>query len=349
MRTEVKFSSKRFLMTLTLCACSVILLQNGSLPQRSSFLCRLAAMAAGLLGCFLIFLPSIWLRKRGGDVFSQSLPRAARYAAAAVYTACFFYTAEYFLFPYTDMFCKKYYPDTSPCVIALILLICCVYAALRGANVITRFSVFLFALAMLTNLLMFGGSLSSLRFYSSDLGIRGGFSGFSQSFLYFLTPSFTAVLFACLSGYTRNFRLRQPVIALALTGVKYALVLFFIAFAVGEYALRQEYQTFVLSRVAHFGAYAGIESFYMALSTMSVFMIVSLLLCAMCRSVDRNGSRGFTAAFTAAIFGAHMLAVYRPEVREFFTSPLLLVGLSVLTAAIIPSVMLIFTRRGHNV
>ena len=39
-------------------------------------------------------------------------------------------------------------------------------------------------------------------------------------------------------------------IALLLTGVKYALVLFFIVYAVGAYAARQEYRTFVLSRVA---------------------------------------------------------------------------------------------------
>ncbi len=46
MNREVPFSSKRMLLTLTLCACAVILLQNHELSQRLSFPLTLGAMAA---------------------------------------------------------------------------------------------------------------------------------------------------------------------------------------------------------------------------------------------------------------------------------------------------------------
>ena len=49
MRVEVKFSSKRFLLTLMLCACSVILLQNHDLSRDASFTFRLLCLAAAVV------------------------------------------------------------------------------------------------------------------------------------------------------------------------------------------------------------------------------------------------------------------------------------------------------------
>lgn len=349
MRVEVKFSSKRFLLTLMLCACSVILLQNYDLSRNASFTFQLLCLAAALLLCFCCYLPSFFLRKRGEDILSvlQRRPKPERYIVTAFYCLYFRFTAVYFLLPYTDMFTKKYYSETSPCFVALLLLLCCVYAAFKGANVITRFGIFLFVLAMVTNVLLFGGSLSSLQFNAEAFIPRGSFTDVWQDAGYFLTPCFTAVLFACLSGYTRNFRLRQPLIALAFTGLKYALVLFFITFAVGEYALRQEYQTFVLSRVAHFDSFSGFESLYMALATMSVFMIISLLLCAMGKAVNRNGSLLFISLFAASVFALHIGAVYFSPVKEIFNSPMLLNLLSVIAAVVIPLVYLMQGRKRY--
>ena len=221
------------------------------------------------------------------------------------------------------------------------------YAAVKGVNVITRFGIFLFVLAMTTNLLLFGGCVSSLDFQNGGAFFSGEPEDFLQDMLYFATPCFIAALFACLCGSAKQFRTRHVTIALLMTGVKYALVLFFIVYAVGAYAARQEYRTFVLSRVAHFGSFSGIESFYMALSTMSVFMILSLLLCGVTKSAGKPGSLPLTAALTGGIFVLHWLAELFPFVRECFTRPLLLIGFSFLTAVVLPSVLLIQKRRQH--
>ncbi len=345
MNSGVRFSSKRFFMTLMLCACSVILLQNYNISEDSSFLFQLCCVFAGLAVCFLFFLPAVYLKKRyDSDVFTlaKNSPKRIRLILAAVYTVYFLYAALFFLIPYTEMFTKKYYTEASPCLISLLLIACCVYAAFKGPNVITRFGLFLFALAMITNLLLFGGSISSLDF-SNGFSFKGDFGSFLQNTVYFITPCFTAVIFACLSSDTRQFKLRHTVFALGLTGVKYTLVLFFISYAVGEYALRQEYRTFVLSRVAHFGAYAGIESFYMALSTMSVFMIISLLLCCMCRAVGKRGSIKAISIFSGVIFLIHLISANQNSVKELLTQPVTLIIFSLLTAAVIP---LLFFRRG---
>ena len=339
MRTEVKFSSKRLLLTLTLCACSVILLQNYNISTELSFAMKLCCLLFGLAVCFICFLPAVLIKKRfGGDVLSLVNSRSAleQRAVGVFYAVYFLYVSLYFLIPYCDMFCKKYYPDASPCLVAFLLLACCVYAAFKGANAITRFGIFLFALAMMTNILMFGGSVSSLDFDSGAWAIKGGAGAFAQGVVYFATPCFIAVLFVCLAGDARCFKLRHPLIAVALTGLKFALVLFFITFAVGEYAQRQEYQTFVLSRVAHLGSFAGVESFYMALCTMSVFMIISLLLCCLCKSFNKSGSLPFTASFAAAAFVLHFIAANNNSVKEILTDPLLLNIMSILAAVAVP-------------
>ena len=350
MSREVPFSSKRMLLALTLCACAVILLQNHELSQRLSFPLTLGAMATGLTLCFLFFIPSMRLKARyDTDVLCllQNSAKPLKWLTAVSCGAAFIYIAVYFLLPYTEMFCKKYYPDASPCLIAFLLLGCCVYAAVKGVNVITRFGIFLFVLAMTTNLLLFGGCLSSLDFQNGGAFFSGEPQELWQDALYFATPCFIAALFACLCGEAKQFRVRHVTVALSMTGVKYALVLFFITFSVGAYASGQEYRTFVLSRVAHFGSFAGIESFYMALSTMSVFMILSLLLCGVTKAACKPGHLPLTAVLTAVIFALHWLAEQLEPVKSFFTQPLLLIGFSFFAAVVLPSALLIQKRRQH--
>ena len=162
-------------------------------------------------------MPAVWLKKRwDSDVLTlvQSRGRAAQGMVAVIYSAYFLYVAAYFLLPYTDMFCKKYYTETNPCPVAFLLLACCVYAAFKGANVITRFGIFLFVLAMVTNFMMFGGSLSSLDMHNGSLGWQGNPADFGNHVIYFVTPCFIAALFACLSGDATRFRVHQIVTAL---------------------------------------------------------------------------------------------------------------------------------------
>ena len=205
MQTEVKFSSKRLLLSLLLCACSVILLQNNDLSSNASFTFNAVCIAAGLAVCFLFFLPSLALKKKtDSDVLSlaRRYTPKLRIPLAVFYALYFVYTALYFLLPYIDMFHTKYFPEVTPCLITFIMLLGCAYAACKGVNVISRFGIFLFLFALLTNILMFGGSLSELDFSHYGFELQGDFNSFIQNTLYFVTPSFIAAIFACCSGVT---------------------------------------------------------------------------------------------------------------------------------------------------
>lgn len=350
MQTEVKFSSKRFLLALLICSCSVILLQNNQLSKNVSFTCNAVCIGAGLAVCFLFFLPSLVLKKKNDSdipTLAQRMTPVQRLPLAVFYTVYFVYTALYFLLPYTDMFHSKYFSEVTPCLVTFLMLLGCAYAARKGVNVITRFGIFLFLFALVTNVLMFGGSLSELDFRHYSFVLTGNGSDFLQNTIYFVTPSFIAVIFACCSGLTHNFRFRQPICTLFFSGVKYAAVLFFIWFALGDYANRQEYPAFVLSRVAHFGTFAGVESFYLALATMSVFMIIALFLCCITRMTGRDESGKGICIFTGIIFVLYVTAVYIEPVREVLTSAVLLLILTFFAAVAIPTVYLFIGRKSN--
>lgn len=350
MQTEVKFSSKRFLLALLLCACSVILLQNNDLSPNASFIFNAICIAAGLAVCFLFFLPSLILKKQtDSDVLTlaRRFTPKLRIPIAIFYALYFVYAALYFLLPYIDMFHTKYFPEVTPCLITFIMLLGCAYAACKGVNVISRFGIFLFLFALLTNILMFGGSLSELDFSHYSFELNGEFNAFMQNTLYFVTPSFIAVIFACCSGVTRNFRFRQPVFTLIFTGLKYAAVIFFVWFALGDYAGRQTYPAFVLSRVAHFGPFAGIESFYLALATMSVFMIVSLFLCCISRGTCSDGNRKCVLIFTLIIFALYVTATYINSVKEILVNPIPLLLLTFVAAVMLPAAYIFVGRKSN--
>ena len=333
-----------------LCACSIILLQNENIVADTSFTSQSISIFAGLAVCFLLFLPAIYIKTHfNRDVVglaSDGVPWL-RIPLAAVYAGYFVYTALYFLLPYTEMFHTKYFPEVSPCLITVLLLVCCVYAALKGVNVISRFGVFLFVFAMVTNFLMFGGSISELDWAHCTFALSGAAGEFLQNLVYFLTPAFVIPIFASLSDGTRNFRLRQPVFALLFTGLKYTAVVFFICFALGDYARRQGFQTFLLSRVAHFGSFAGIESFYQGLSTMSVFMIVSLLLCSITRNTGEKCRAKAIPLFAALILAGDVIAATNNSVKEILTDPTLFAAITAVMAAIIPLIVILIGRKSN--
>ena len=312
MQPNIKFSSKRLMLSLMLCSCSVILLQNHNVSPKNSFTVNLLCMLGGLAVSAVMFLPSVILKKtRDTDfltVSAQSTPKL-KIPLAAVYALYFVYAAEYFLLPYTDLFCKKYYPE----------------------------------FALLTNLLMFGGSITSLDFANDSFALKADWDSALSTVIYFCAPSFIAVIYACLAGETKNFTLKQPLFALFFTALKYALVLFFVSFAVGAYAQRQDYQSFILSRVAHFDGFAGIESLFVALATMSVFMIISLFLSCINKSAQQGRLKN-SILFAAIIFAVSFIAEWNNSVKEIFINDYIFIIFTAVVAVLIP-LAYIFTGR----
>ena len=115
MQTKTAFSSKRFLLALMLCACSIILLQNDDVAANTSFTSQLISVFAGLAVCFVLFLPAIYIKTHfNQDVVSLASEGGPKLKIPlmTVYACYFVYTALYFLLPYTEMFHTKYFPGS---------------------------------------------------------------------------------------------------------------------------------------------------------------------------------------------------------------------------------------------
>lgn len=351
MQTKIKFPSKRLLLTLFLCACSVILLQNYSLSETSSFTFNLLCLVTGIAVCFLFFIPTAVIKKRTGLDFMSlahiKTPSAIVFISA-FYAIYFVYAIEYFLLTYTDMFGKKLNPDANLNVIALIMLLVSIYASYKGANAITRCGIFLFAFSFITYIIIFSGSISSLDFMHYEFEFSGNYNDYISNTSFFITPSFIAVIFACVSGYTKNFKIRQTAITLGFAALIFALVMFFVWFALGDYGKNQEYQTFVLTKVSHLGSISGLESLYLSISTLSVFLIISLLLCCISKTVGESSSLKNILIFAVIIYVLYICAGYFISVKEILTNPYYFNILSFVSAVVIPTFyLLIFGRKSY--
>ena len=85
----------------------------------------------------------------------------------------------------------------------------------------------------------------------------------------------------------------------------------------------------------------------MALATMSVFMIISLLLCGVTKAWHCGGNLWVLALLTGLVFALQLWAVSNDAIRELFTRPLLLIALTLITAAVIPLLVGWGERRRH--
>ena len=349
MQTKIKFPSKRLLLLIFLSGFSVILLESFDLPENTSFLFNLLTLLCGFSITALFFIPSVIIKNRT-DLDFMSLahmktPNAIIFVSS-FYCLYFVYTAEYFLIKYCDMFSKKLNSEANIFAVALVLLVVCVYAAYKGTNAIARCSIFIFAFSFIVLTLIFTGNISNLEINTTDFYFSGSKSDFINNTSFFLTPSFTAVIFSVLSGYTKNFRSRQIVFSVVVTAIIFALILFFTTFVLGEYAFAQDYRCFLLSKTTYFGNVSGFDSLYLSISLLTAFLEISLILTCICKSTGKSSSLPTVLIFSVIIFVLFICSYHFNAVKELLTNNYLLNMLTFISAFVIPVIYLFaFGRR----
>ena len=350
MQTKTELYLKRLLIVFFLSSSIIILLRNYNI-SKSSFSFNLFSLIAGSLMSFIIFIPIYFLTKRTGVdfiAFAQRRTPAGIVFISMFYAVCFVYTAEYFLIKYSDMFVKKLNQEANIYVVAFITILLCAYTAHKGVNAITRSAVFLFAFSLVAYIVIFAGCIPSLDFTNNDFGINGTASDFLQNTLFFATPSFTAVIFTCISGYTPKLKLRQIGITIISTAILFSIILFFTYFALGNYGYNQEYHTFVLSKISHIGTMNGLESLYLSICTISVFLTISILLCSVRKNMCECGSLKIISIFALIIFALFICAENYNSIKEILINPICLLTLTIIGAIVIPTAYyLIFGRKTY--
>lgn len=352
MQTKIKFPAKRLLLSLYICSCTVIFLQNINLSENKSYFFDLLSITIGFLIVFLFFIPSMIIKKCIDiDFLSYAHIKtpAAIIFISAFYGIYFVYTAEYFLLSYTDMFSKKLNPQANIYVVALILLVVCAYAAYKGVNAITRCAIFIFVFSLLAFAMFYIGNISNLNFSHYGFSFEGNMSDLISNTSNYLTVSFIAVIFGSVSGYTDNFKIRHIVYTLILTALIFAVTMFFIRFALGDYAVSQEYPAFVLSKASNIGSFRGMDAFYLSLTVLSIFLIISLILSSISKLSGESSSIKIILIFLLIIFVMYICANNYYSVKEILTNSFILNVLSSIAAIIIPTAYLLVFGRRKNV
>ncbi|MEE0913224.1 MAG: GerAB/ArcD/ProY family transporter [Ruminococcus sp.] len=349
MQTKIKFPSKRLFFSLFLCASAVIFLQNTDLSHNNSFLFDALCIVTGLSIACLFFIPSIIIKKHTDlDFLSYAhikTPSAIIFIAA-FYGMYFVYTAVHFLLNYTDMFVKKLNPEANIYVIAFILLAVCVYGAFKGVNAITRCSIFIFAFSLIAYILFYTGNISNLDFSHYGFNLSGNANEFLSNTSFYLTISFVSVIFLSVSGYTKNFKTRHTVFTMIFVTLTAMLTMFFIRYALGDYANSQKYPAYVLSKSSHLGIVNGMDSFYLSITALSVFLTISLILSSISKLSGESSSLKMISIFAVIIFVMFICANYFNSVKEILMNPVVLNTLTFISAVLIPTVyMLIFWRK----
>lgn len=348
MMQEVKFPSKRLMVTLLLISLPIILLQNFYNPDEVTFWGNSLCALSGVLIAFLYFIPSVIIRKRtGGDFisFAEIKTPSAILFVSSYYSLYFVYVSEYFLLKYTDMFSKKINPDANIYVVTFLLLALCLYASCKGINTISRCGLFVFVLVLISFAVIFSGNISNLDFSQNKFILFDGYNGFFNNASYFMITAVIAVIFSCVSSQTEKFKTRHILVTLASILVFFVLTMFFTHFSLGLYGTRQEYQTFVLSKAAHFFSAFGMDSFFLASSAFLIFMLLSVLLFSISKTMNKACNVKINLLFSLIIFILFICSKQFNSVREILLDTYVLNALTFISAVLIPTIYLIVFRR----
>lgn len=347
-----KISSVQLMLTLIISLLSIILIQNFNNALSSSFFINIISIAIAVVFTMLYFVPTIIIKRKTDLDFLSFVQKTTPTAAvfiAELYSLFFVYAIEFFLLKYTDVFKSTQNPEAAGFFIALVMLSAGIYAASKGISGVTRCGIFIFAFSVLAFAVITLGNISKLDFEVNSV-VSNSYNRSPLSVASaFLQISFAAVIFACVSSYVKKFKIKHMVITLVCSGVAVMLLVFFIWFALGNYGTMQDFQIFLLSKSAQLGELGGMDSLYLVLTAMAVFLVLSL-----CFIGIKNTAKNCKLRFMTLIYGIISFALYIyadniSSVKEILISQDVFNIFIFISAVLIPSVYLIIFRRKLNV
>lgn len=344
-------SSSQIMIALFVCLIFIPLVQSIYNKTDISFPLAIIAAVISTVFIFLMFIPTIVIGKKTGLDFisyaSKITPNAIIFTAA-FYGLYFVYTAVYFLTNYTDMMIAKVNPDANKYVIALLVLAACSYGAWKSANALIRCAVFLFAFIFIALLLIFCGNISNIDFQNADLQIAGSIPDFIKCVSYLEVGAVVSIIFSCLSGGTQNFNFRRLIAMLAGYFIVLALSIFFIFFVLSDFGKFQSYQFSILSKTTQLGNIKEFDSIFLIISTMSAFMLISVITVCMSKITNCPEQYKINGGFCLLVFILYLCTENNFAVKQILLNSNVIMILTIIGAIIIPCGYLSALRRIKN-
>lgn len=343
-----KISSVQFMLTLFILGLSVVLFQKYNNALTSSFFVNLILIASSVIIAIIYYTPSGIIRsKTGMDLisFSQSLPVGVRYFSAIVYSIYFVWITVYVLISYCDMFVRVINPSAWKYAIAFLVLAAGIYSACKGLEGTTRCGIFFFAFAVIALLIIFCGNISKFDFEVNNPILNDYKGSVVNSVSEFMQFGFTALIFGVLAGRTKNFKVKHYMFLMIMLAVVAMSAVFFIWFVLGRYGANADYQMYSLSKASEIMSSGGIDSIFLVLTTIIIFLFVAIGLICTARSAGAEGCNYLKISFGVIVFVLFVCAEKYRYTKEILTSPMLFNIFTLITAVVLPIIYIVVFRR----
>ncbi len=345
-------SSIQLMLTLFISMIAVFMIQSYNSDLSQSFLINIFCALSAVVLTLLYLVPSLVIRNKTKlDFFSfvHSASPSAEVFTAAFYSIFYIYVIVFFLLKYNDVFLDTINPEAGRFAVALIMLVVGAYAAHKGIGAVSRCGIFIFAFSLITFALVFCGNISKLDFDVNSLFISSYGGSVTSSASLFMQLAFIAVIFSSVAENTKKFRVRHIIITVFAGAVLMLLSIFFMWFVLGTYGTVQTYQMFLLSKAAEIGVMGGFDSFFLALSAMTVFVVISLGFISIDNAMGKRKKTYMTVMYGVIAYVLYICAENISFIKEILVSHTVFNALTFAAAVLIPSIYLIIFRRRLNV
>lgn len=342
-----KSGYSQMMISLFVAIVGILLIQNYNFVNKS-FVSSVLSIIIGIVVLIICIIPSLIVKRKTKLSFiglvSRETPSVMIFLSM-FYALYFVYVIVNFLLRYSSVFTTTGNRSDAGFFVIFALLAVCVFSSVKGIGAVARCSLFVFAFAVAAFALLFGGNIGNLNFSYAELNFNTSQLQFGSAV--FAMPAFAAVVFGFFE-YNSSIRVKNLIWFLCGIAALLLLVVFFVYFALGDYGTKQSYQIFLLSKTAEFGNVGGIDSFYLSLCAMAVFVLVSLCLICVGRVVNRDGNVWCITIFAAISYVLYLTADYYNSVREIILNTYVYDFFTLLASFVLPIIYLTILRRRIN-
>lgn len=350
MNGNTKIPLGQLMISIFLCMTSILIMQNFYQKSSMSFGFCVICILISFVVVFAFFMPSLLLKQksiRAVTLVKHSVNPFLSMLSATIYGMYFVYASVYFLLYYTEMIEQKLNPNADFSILVFLFLLCCVYAAIKGENTVTRCSVLIFAFSFLTLLLIFFGNISNLDFSSYSISNKLNFNNMLENGSFYLTLSVTSVIFLCSSEKVKKLRKKYILVLTAFSAVLALIISFFCNFVLGTYGQQQSFSFFTLSKTAQIGVVNGFDALLLAMLTSTAFVLISLLLISTRKTAGQD-SKNSIYVFAVVVLVLFICAQTSQFLKNIILNTYVLNAFTFITAVIIPLCRLKICKWGSK-
>lgn len=200
------------------------------------------------------------------------------------------YSSTHFLTLYGKMFTENLNTDADVFSMVVIILLVSIFGAINGVTSVSRTSIFVFAFTAIGLVILLCGNLSNFGFENLSFQDNFSFGDLLNKTVTNISYIFVLVILFFL-GYSKDKKHNKSLIVFGIIAfLTLCLINVLTIIVLGKYSQLGHNNLFTLFRTASFGGITGFQSFYLIISTASIFVILSLCMASVKKAVNKKNN-----------------------------------------------------------